>query len=72
MMALMQVSMVVMSGLFFFYIDFYLCRDLTAAGKQTRLVCGGGADVCHADCRTPVLSALVRLRGKTAVYRLGA
>jgi hypothetical protein len=29
--------MVVMSGLFFFYIDFYICRDLTAQGKANSL-----------------------------------
>lgn len=73
MMALMQVSMVVMSGLFFFYVDFYLCRDLTAAGKTSLLGLTAAALMFAMQIvALPFYLRLVRSRGKTAVYRLGA
>ena len=68
----MQVSRVIMS-LFFFYVDFYLCRDLTAAGKTSLLGLTAAALMFAMQIvALPFYLRLVRSRGKTAVYRLGA
>lgn len=73
MMALLQVSMVVMSGLFFFYIDFYLCRDLTAAGEANILGLITAALMFSMQIvALPFYLWLIKTMGKTTVYRLGA
>lgn len=73
MMALLQVSMVVMSGLFFFYIDFYLCRELTAAGKTNTLGLIAAALMFSMQIvALPFYLWLIKTKGKTTVYRLGA
>ena len=73
MMALLQVSMVVMSGLFFFYVDFYLCRDLTASGKTNSLgIFAAALMFAMQIVALPFYLRLIKKRGKTAAYRLGA
>lgn len=71
--ALLQVTMVVMSGLFFFYIDFYICRDLTAQGKSNSLGLIAAAMMFSMQIvALPFYLWLIKKTTKTFVYRIGA
>ena len=72
MLLLLQVTMVVMSGLFFFYIDFYICRDLTAQGKANSLGLIAAALMFSIQVvALPFYLWLIKKFSKTAIYRLG-
>jgi oligogalacturonide transporter len=72
MMSLLQVTMVVMSGLFFFYIDFYYCRELTAAGTPNHVGLFAAASMFAMQIvALPFYLRLIKKTGKIAAYRLG-
>jgi Na+/melibiose symporter and related transporters len=72
-LVLLQMTMVVMSGLFFFYVDFYLCRDLTAAGKSNILGLISAALMFSVQIvGLPFYLHLIKKAGKPAAYRFGA
>ena len=68
-----QVTMAIMSGLFFFYVDFYFCRDLTAAGEGNLVgMLGAALMFAMQIVALPVYMALIKKAGKMAVYILGS
>jgi len=68
-----QVTMAIMSGLFFFYVDFYFCRDLTASGEGNIVGMLGAAIMFGMQIvALPVYMRLIRKTSKTAVYILGS
>jgi len=73
MFLVLQLSMAVMSGLFFFYVDFYVTKDATAAGQELMV-----ADIAAALMfvtqifALPVYLKMIQNKGKTFAYRFGA
>ena len=68
-----QITMAVMSALFFFYIDFYFCRDLTARGETNMVGLLGAAIMFGMQIvALPFYLALIKKIGKTAVYIIGS
>ncbi|MFZ5353988.1 MAG: MFS transporter [Bacillota bacterium] len=73
MFVMLQITMVIMSGLFFFYIDFYICRDATAAGQANLLGMIAAAGMFSVQIvALPFYLWLIKKIGKTAAYRFGA
>ena len=67
-----QMAMAVMSGLFFFYVDFYVCKDLTFAGESNIVgMIGAALMFAMQIVALPLYLKLIKLKGKTWVYRLG-
>ena len=68
-----QITMAVMSALFFFYVDFYFCRDLTADG-QTNVVGLIGAAIMFGMqiVALPFYLKVVKKTSKTTAYMIGA
>lgn len=65
MMLCLQLTMAIMSALFFFYVDYYLRADLTAAGgRHDAWHACRRADVWHADFRASHLSEDDRAQGQ--------
>lgn len=73
MLIMLQITMVIMSGLFFFYVNFFYCRDLTASGQAniTGLI---AAAVMFATqiVALPFYIWWIKKAGKTSAYQLGA
>jgi oligogalacturonide transporter len=68
-----QITMAVMSALFFFYVDFYFSRDLTAAGETNMVGLIGAALMFGTQVvALPIYLKMIKKRGKTAVYIIGA
>ena len=68
-----QITMAVMSALFFFYIDFYFARDMTAAGESNVVGLIGAALMFGMQIvALPVYLAMIKRVGKMAVYIIGA
>ena len=68
-----QMTMAVMSTLFFFYIDFYFCRDLTARGEGNIVGIIGAALMFGMQIfALPFYLAMSKRVGKMAVYILGS
>ena len=73
MLVFLQMTMVVMSGLFFFYVDFYFRRDVTAAGQTNSVGLIAAALMFAVQIvALPFYLRLIRTKGKTTAYRLGA
>lgn len=68
-----QITMTIMSGLFFFYVIFYFNRDLTALGG-TSMVGYIAAALMFAMqiVALPIYMAMIRKTGKMAAYILGS
>ena len=68
-----QMTMAIMSALFFFYVDFYFCAEITARG-ETNIVGMLGAAIMFSMqiVALPVYMILIRKVSKTAVYILGS
>lgn len=68
-----QLTMAIMSALFFFYVDFYFCSEATARGEGNTVGLLGAAIMFSMQIvALPVYMAMVRKAGKMAVYILGA
>jgi len=68
-----QVTMAIMSGLFFFYVDFYYCRDVTAsgAGNSTGLI-GAAIMFGMQIVALPFYLSMIKKKSKTTVYIFGS
>jgi len=73
MFLMVQISMAVMSGLFFFYIDFYVVKDITATG-QTNVVGLIGAALMFLTqiVALPVYLKMIEKKSKAFTYRFGS
>ena len=68
-----QMTMAIMSGLFFFYVDFYFCRDLTAAGEGNMVgMLGAALMFAMQIVALPVYMALIKKTSKATVYIIGS
>jgi Na+/melibiose symporter-like transporter len=66
-------SMAIMSGLFFFYVDFYITKDLTAAQEPTMVGLISAALMFSMQIvALPVYIKMIERKGKTFAYRFGA
>ncbi|MGD9605466.1 MAG: MFS transporter [Bacilli bacterium] len=69
----LQVTMAIMSGLFFFYIDFIIVRDITEiGGKNIVGMIGAALMFMMQIVALPVYLKMIRLKNKMFVYRFGA
>ena len=68
-----QMTMAILSGLFFFYIDFFVVKDLTAAGESTAVGLIGAALMFSMQIvALPIYLKLIASKGKTFVFRIGS
>jgi len=68
-----QVTMAVMSALFFFYVDFYFCRDLTAQGESNMVGLIGAALMFGMQIvALPIYLFMIKKAGKMSAYISGA
>jgi Na+/melibiose symporter-like transporter len=68
-----QMTMAIMSGLFFFYVNFYVVKDVTAAGETSTVGLIGAALMFATQIVVlPMYTRLIAKKGKTFVYRLGS
>jgi len=68
-----QMTMAIMSALFFFYVDFYFCRDMTAQGESNIVGLLGAALMFGMQIvALPVYLAMIKRTGKTLVYIVGS
>ena len=68
-----QITMAAMSALFFFYVDFYFCRDLTLNGEGNVVGMIGAAIMFGMQIvALPVYMAVIRKASKMAAYISGA
>ena len=68
-----QITMAAMSALFFFYVDFYFCRDITASGESNLVGMIGAAIMFGMQIiALPAYLAIIRKASKMAAYILGA
>jgi oligogalacturonide transporter len=72
MFLVLQMSMAIMSGLFFFYVDFYIAKDLTAAGESSMIGLIAAALMFSMQIvALPVYLKIIAKKGKPYAYRLG-
>lgn len=73
MFLMLSSTMVVMSALYFFFVDFYVYRDLTAAGQgnMTRLI-SAALMFSMQIVALPFYTRMIGLKGKPYAYRFGA
>ncbi|NTV90674.1 MAG: hypothetical protein HGA22_10025, partial [Clostridiales bacterium] len=72
MLIMLQLTMVVMSGLFFFYINFFLCRDQTASGQANITGMIAAAIMFSTQIvALPFYIWWIKKAGKASAYRLG-
>jgi len=68
-----QMTMAIMSALFFFYVDFYFCAEATAAGENNIVGMLGAAIMFSMQIvALPVYMKIIKKASKTAVYILGS
>ena len=68
-----QMTMAIMSALFFFYVDFYYCRDITAMGEGNVVGLIGAAIMFFMQIvALPIYMAVIKKTGKTMVYIAGS
>jgi oligogalacturonide transporter len=73
MSAVTQMTMAIMSGLFFFYVNFYIVKDVTAAGGTSTVGLVGAALMFATQIVVlPMYTRMIARKGKTYVYRLGS
>lgn len=73
MFLVLQMSMAVMSGLFFFYVDFYVTKDITATGSSTMVGLIAAALMFSMQIvALPIYIKMIAKKGKTYAYRFGA
>jgi len=68
-----QMTMAIMSALFFFYVDFYFCAEITASGEGNIVGMIGAAIMFSMQIvALPVYMIIIKKVSKTAVYILGS
>lgn len=68
-----QVTMAAMSALFFFYVEFYFIRDITAAGETSMVGFIGAALMFGMQViALPFYMKLIKSRGKMSAYTIGS
>lgn len=68
-----QITMAIMSALFFFYVDFYFCRDITALGDGNIVGTLGAAIMFGMQIvALPVYLMMIKKTNKTTVYIVGS
>ena len=68
-----QMTMAIMSALFFFYVDFYFCRGMTARGDSNMVGLLGAAIMFGMQIvALPVYLAVIKKAGKISVYIAGS
>ncbi|HAX03897.1 MAG: hypothetical protein A2Y45_07740 [Tenericutes bacterium GWC2_34_14] len=73
MFLVLQMSMAIMSGLFFFYIDFFITKDATANNESSMVGLIAAALMFSMQIvALPVYIKMIEKRGKTFAYRFGA
>lgn len=73
MQVLTHTTMGIMSGLFFFYVSFYIVKDITAEGGISSVGLIGAALMFATQIIVlPMYTRLIEKRGKTSVYRIGS
>jgi Na+/melibiose symporter-like transporter len=72
MFLVLQMSMAIMSGLFFFYVDFYIVKSETALGNATVVGLIAAALMFSMQIvALPIYLKIIEKKGKTFAYRLG-
>ncbi|MBU0996579.1 MAG: MFS transporter [Firmicutes bacterium] len=73
MFLVLQMSMAIMSGLFFFYVDFYITKDITAGGGSSMVGLIAAALMFSMQIvALPMYIFIISKKGKTFAYRFGA
>jgi oligogalacturonide transporter len=73
MFLVLQMSMAIMSGLFFFYVDFFITRNQTANGDTTMVGMIAAALMFSMQIvALPVYLKIIEKKGKAYAYRVGA
>ena len=73
MFLVLQMSMAIMSGLFFFYVDFYITKTDTELGNPTMVgMIAAALMFAMQIVALPVYLKVIEKKGKTYAYRLGA
>ena len=73
MFLVLQMSMAIMSGLFFFYVDFYITQSETLAGQSTMVGLISAALMFSMQIvALPIYIKIISKKGKTFAYRVGA
>lgn len=73
MFLVLQMSMAIMSGLFFFYVDFYVTKDITASGGTSMVGLISAALMFSMQIvALPMYLYIISKKGKTFAYRFGA
>jgi len=73
MFLVLQMSMAIMSGLFFFYVDFYILKDVTASGGTSMAGLIAAALMFSMQIvALPIYLFIISKKGKTFAYRAGA
>lgn len=73
MFLVLQMSMAIMSGLFFFYVDFYIVKSQTALGNSSMVGLIAAALMFLIQIvALPFYLKLIEKKGKTCAYRFGA
>ena len=73
MFLVLQMSMAIMSGLFFFYIDYHVVKDITAQGQASMVGLISAALMFSMQIvALPIYLKMIEKKGKTFAYRFGA
>ena len=73
MFLVLQMSMAIMSGLFFFYVDFYITKQQTSLGQATMVGLIAAALMFSMQIvALPIYLKIIEKKGKTYAYRIGS
>ena len=73
MFLVLQMSMAIMSGLFFFYVDFYITKSQTAAGESSFVgMIAAGLMFGMQIVALPIYIKIIGKWGKTVAYQVGS
>lgn len=73
MFMMLQMTMAIMSGLYFFFINFFVDKNTTASGLESMVGLIGAAIMFSMQIvALPIYIKIISIKGKTFAYRLGA
>jgi len=73
MFMMLQMTMAIMSGLYFFFVNFYVDKNTTAMGGSSMVGLIGAALMFSMQIvALPIYIKIISIKGKTFAYRLGA